>query len=139
MRLFTKIFKTKSSENKLPNGWIEKKVTKDTFVTEIPQEQKDNWAKERREKDKIGQLSKIDGFHNKSNDRQGTIYFVDKGKTCELYYEISGVKEYDILIWFDQLNEWILPQVETIKPIDKLRIKRELHKWLDSKNIRAEL
>ena len=139
MKLFAKIFKTKYEDNKLPKGWTETKVSDNTFVTNIAQEQKDNWDRERREKDKVGQLSKIDGFHDKSNGRQGTIYFVDQGKTCEIYYEISGVKEYDILIWFDKLNEWILPHLEAINPIDKQRIKSELQKWLDSKKIRAEL
>ncbi|MCW3789773.1 hypothetical protein [Plebeiibacterium sediminum] len=139
MKLFAKIFKTKSKERDFPKGMNEIKVSEDTFVTEISKEQKDNSDIERREKDKVGQLSKLDGFHDKPNGRQGTIYYVDHGKTCELYYEISGVKEFDILIWFDQLNEWILPKNEAINQIDKQRIKEKLINWLDLTKIRAEL
>jgi len=136
---FKGLFKQKEQKNGLPNGWTETKISDNAYLTEIPQEQKDNWIKERREKDKVEQLIKKNGFHDKPNGRQGTIYFVDNGKICELYYEISGAKEYDILIWFDHLNKWFLPKVETISPIDKQKIKNELQNWLDSKNIRAEL
>lgn len=139
MKLFAKIFKTKSTGNKLPEGWTETKVTENTFVTEIPKEQKNKWEKERREKDKIEQLIKIEGFHNKSNGRSGTIYYVEKGKICELYYEISGVKKFDILIWFDQLTDWIFPNKEPIKIEDKEAIKNKLVDWLDQNRIRAEL
>ena len=135
---FKELFKQNEQDNELPKGWTETKISDNVYVTEIPQEQKDNWDKERREKDKVERLSKINGFHDKPSGRQGTIYFVDNGKVCELYYEISGVKEYDILIWFDQLNDWFLPKTETITTIDKQKIKKELQSWLDSKNIRAE-
>ena len=139
MKLFAKIFKAKFTKSKLPQGWTETKVSEDIYVTKIPQEQKDNWDNERREKDNVRKLSKKDGFHDKPKGRQGTIYFVDNGKVCELFYEISGAKEYDILIWFDQFNEWILPNVESINQVDKQVIKDKLIHWLDSKNIRVEL
>ena len=139
MRLFSKIFKTKDSNRKLPEGWKETKISENTYLTHIPQEQKDKWGNERRKKDNIDKLSKKDGFHDKPNGRAGTIYYVEKGKVCELDYEISGVKEFDILIYFDQLTEWILPEIETLSLIDKQRIKLELQNWLDSKKIRAEL
>ncbi len=136
---FKGLFKQKERKNGLPNDWTKTKIYDNVYVTEIPQEQKDNWTKERWEKDKVEQLIKKNGFHDKPNGRRGTIYFVDNGKMCELFYEISGVKEYDILIWFDQLNDWFLPKVESISPIDKQKIKKELLRWLDFKNIRAEL
>ena len=139
MKLFAKIFKSKYTKGKLPQGWTETKVSEGTYVAKISQEQKDNWDNERREKDNVRKLSKTDGFHDESNGRQGTIYFVDNGKVCELFYEISGAKEYDILIWFDQLDKWILPKVEPLNQVDKQVIKEKLKYWLDSKNIRAEL
>ena len=49
MKLFSKIFETKSKERDLPKGMTETKVSENTFVTEISQEQKDNWDIERRE------------------------------------------------------------------------------------------
>ena len=139
MKLFNKIFKTKTSKTGLSDGWIETKISEDTYVPEIPQEQKNNWDKERRENDKIGKLCKIDGFHNKPNGRVGTIYYVEKGKVCELYYEISGVKEFDILISFEQLKEWTLPKINVISKNDKYKIKKELLTWLVANKIRAEL
>jgi hypothetical protein len=137
MRLFSKIFKTKSSNHKLPDGWSETKISEDTYVTHIPQEQQDKWENERRKKDNIDKLSDKDGFHDKPNGRAGTIYYVENGKVCELHYEISGVKEFDILINFDQLTEWIFPTKESIS--DKEAIKEKLVVWLNIKKIRAEL
>lgn len=139
MKRFAKIFKTKISEYKLPDEWTATKVPEATFVTEIPKEQKDKWENERREKDKVEQLINIDGFHDKSNGRAGTIYYVEKGQICEMYYEISGVKEFDILIWFDLLSDWILPERKAIKFEEKEAIKEKLVDWLKQKRIRAEL
>jgi hypothetical protein len=137
MRLLSKIFKTMSSNQKIPDGWSETKISKDTYVTHIPQEQKDKWENERRKKDNINKLSKKDGFHDKPSGRAGTIYYVENGKVCELDYEISGVKEFDILINFDQLTEWIYPTKESIS--DKETIKGKLVNWLNKKKIKAEL
>jgi hypothetical protein len=109
MKLFSKIFKTGDSNRKLPEGSTETKISEDTYITHIPQEQKDKWENERRKKDKIDKLSKRDGFYDKSSGRAGTIYYVENGKVCELDYEISGVKEFDILIYFNQLTEWVFP------------------------------
>ena len=139
MKLLKKIFKPKPAEYILPEGWTETEVANNTFVTEIPKAQTDDWANMRREKDKIEQLIKEDGFHDKSNGRAGTIYYVEKGKICELYYEISGVKEFDILIWFEQLNEWIFPERKPIKIEEKEAIKEKLVDWLMQKRTRAEL
>lgn len=134
---FKGLFKAKEQKSTLPNGWTETKISENTFVTKIPQEQRDNWDKERREKDKVGQLSKKDGFHDTSCGRAGTIYYVENGRVCELDYEISGVKEFDILINFDGLTEWIFPTKESIS--DKKAIKEKLVNWLNKKKIRAEL
>ncbi len=114
MKLFSKIFKTKDSNRKLPDDWTETKISDDTYITHIPQEQKYKWKNERREKDKIDKLIKIDGFHDKSSGRTGVIYYVENGKVCELDYKISGVKNFDILMSFDQLAEWVFPIQETI-------------------------
>lgn len=139
MKLFAKIFKPKTSETILPEGWTDTKEAEDLFVTEIPNVQKDTWKNERREKDSVEQLIKIDGFHDIPNGRTGTIYYVKNGKVCELHYEISGVLGFDILIYFDQLTEWVLPEVESMSFIDKQSLKLELQNWLNSNQIRARL
>lgn len=129
----------KNPENKLPEGWTETKISADTYVTHIPQEQKDKWVADRHKRDKVDELIKKDGFYNKPSGRSGTIYYVDKGKLCEIDLEISGVQQYDILIYFDNLKEWILPNKKVMTPVEKLDIKEKLKLWLYQEKLKAEI
>ena len=123
----------------MPDGWTETKISKDTYITHIPQEQKDKWVADRHKRDKVDLLITQDGFHITPPARSGTIYYVDNGKLCEIYLEISGVKQYDILIYFDGLKEWILPDKKIMTEIEKLQIKEKLKVWLNKKKIKADI
>lgn len=67
------------------------------------------------------------------------IYFVENDKFCEIYYEISGVSQYDILIFFDSLSEWAFPQKKEMMDYEKEAIKESLVIWLQIKKIKADL
>jgi hypothetical protein len=123
----------------LPEGWTETKISEDSYIVNVPQEEKDKWKLERWKKDKIESLVKKEGFHLKEQGRSGTIYFVEKGKFCEIDLEISGVSQYDILIFFDGLSEWVFPSKKEMTDTEKEEIKEKLVIWLKIKKIKAEL
>ena len=48
----------------------------------------------------------------------------------EIYTEISGVPEYDFLIWEEGLEDWVYPNRESLSELEKERISKELVFWL---------
>lgn len=139
MNFFKRLFGSTKRGHRLPEGWTETKISDNTYITHIPQEQKDKWVAERHKRDKIDELIKKDGFYDKPNGRAGTIYHVDNGRLCEIDFEISGVKQYDILIYFDGLQEWLLPDKKAMTSVEKISVREKLALWLDKKKINAEL
>jgi hypothetical protein len=127
----------KTSRNEFANGWTETKVSADTYITHIPQEQKEAWITDRHNRDEVSKLIKRDGFYNKPSGRAGTIYYVSQGKLCEIDVEISGVRQYDILIYFQDLKEWLLPFKKSLSTDEKQEIQAKLKLWLLDQNINA--
>jgi uncharacterized protein YbaR (Trm112 family) len=97
------------------------------------------WVNERRKKDKLEKLIKKDGFHMKPQGRWGIIYHIDNGKVLELDWEISGVPQYDILLEFETLHSWSIPDGIPIMLEEELTIRRKLLDWLNKKKIRSDL
>ncbi len=124
---------------KMLDGWTETKISEDTFYASIPQEVLDKWQIQRWKKDKIERLVKKDGFHLKEDGRCGTIYFIENEKFCEIDFEISGVSQYDILIFFDNLSQWVFPLKKKMTDVEKEIIKNKLEIWLKAKKIKAEI
>jgi hypothetical protein len=79
------------------------------------------------------------GFHIISKGREGTIYYVENRKVLEIYLEVSGVPQFDILVYFDSVENWKLPTVQKITLKEKSEVKEKLINWLKAKKIRAEL
>jgi hypothetical protein len=131
--------KSNSKIRKLPNGLRETKTSEDTYVTDISQEQLDNWKIEKWKKDKVDDLLNDDGFHLKQDFRGGTIYFVDNGKVCEIYFELSGVTQFDILVFFENLVEWSFPLKTKMTEIEANEIREKLMIWLDKEKIKSDL
>jgi hypothetical protein len=123
----------------LPKGWTEKKNSEDSYRLNIPSEQIDSWKAKKWKKDNVEKLMKIDGFHMKADGRSGTIYFVEDNKLCEIYFESSAVKEFDILIFFDELSHWELPiRKEMTEDKKKLNLEK-LKIWLKEKKLKSDL
>ena len=131
--------KLDSKTRKLPNGLTETKISEDTYVTNISQEQLDNWKIEKWKKDKVNDLLNDDGFHIKQDFRAGTIYFVEKFKVCEIYFELSGVSKFDILVFFDNLEEWSLPFKIKMTKLEIQEIREKLIIWLNEEKIKFDL
>ena len=123
----------------LPKSWTESKISESSYLTNIPNEEIDKWQIDHWKKDKVNKLIQKDGFYLKPDGRSGTIYFVEENKLCQIYFEISGVKEFDILIFFEQLNQWELPNRKGMLENEKEVIKEKLSIWLGKEKIKADL
>jgi hypothetical protein len=124
---------------KLTDGWTETKISEDAYFVNIPQEELDKWKTGRWTKDKVEKLLNTEGFHIKDHGRAGIIYFVENEKFCEIDFEISGVSQYDILVFFDRLSEWAFPLKKKMTGIEKEVIKDKLVIWLNLKKIKSDL
>ena len=123
----------------LPKGWTEKKISEDSYLLNIPKEQIEAWKIKRWKKDNVEKIITQNGFHLKPEGRNGTIYFVKESQVCEIYFESSAVKEFDILIFFERLTEWELPEKKTLLEIEKKEILEKLMIWLKEKKIKSDL
>ncbi|HOZ98081.1 MAG TPA: hypothetical protein PLS07_15225 [Niabella sp.] len=115
---------------KVANGQYKKHIS--TFVW-------DQWANSRRQKDGLNAFINKNGFHQKQHGRDGTIYYVEKGRVLEIYCEMSGVPQYDLLLVFEKLNHWSIPKNEPISSEKKSDIKKKLEQWLQNNQTKAEL
>jgi hypothetical protein len=123
----------------LPKSWTASKTSENSNLTNISNGEIDKWQIDHWRKDKVNKLIQKDGFYLKPDGRNGTIYFVEKNKLCQIYYETSAVKEFDILIFFEQLKEWELPNKKVMLENEIEIIKEKLLVWLKSKKIKSDL
>lgn len=138
MSLFDWLF-PKKKITVISNGFTTTKISDTVYETHISEEQKQIWDNERWEKDNVIKLLTKEGFHIKSHGRSGSIYYIEQGKMCEVYFEISGVPQYDILPAFSQLKTWKLPNKIPLTKDEKNRIEKELIIWLKDQNIKADI
>ena len=54
------------------------------------------------------------GFTHIRDGRSGFLYYKRAGRMLELYTEISGVPEYNFLIWEEGLEYWVYPDRESL-------------------------
>jgi hypothetical protein len=94
---------------------------------------------ERRKKDGLPGFIHKEGFHMPGNGRGGTLYYVRDRKVGEIYWEISGVPQYDLLIAVNSVNHWALPAPQTMTEAEKQKLRDELEVWLKKQRIRADL
>lgn len=123
----------------LPRGWSMVKIDENTYPAYIAKKYTDGWTTTRRRKDKLDKMLQKDGFYMRAQGRYGMIYYIDNGKVLEIDWEISGVPKYDILLSFDDLTTWSIPENLSITPEDKAVIRLQFQEWLKKKKIRADL
>jgi hypothetical protein len=95
------------------------------------------WNADRRREHKVAELEP--GFSFRASGRDGCIYYREGDKLLELYWEMSGVDEYDILLSLEGLRAWALPDVEPIEPAKQEEILAALRSWLPANKVRALL
>ena len=114
------------------------KHSENLYTCHLSQSTMEKWVNERRNKDKLAKLLKKDGFHLKPHGRSGTIYYIEKGRTAEFDFELSGSNEYDILLFFENSAVWTIPQKIQFTNEEKLKIKADLECWLANKKLRFQ-
>ena len=124
---------------KTPEGWTTVMIDDNHFEHHIAELVKDKWINERRQKDNFDKLIMTDGFHIKYHGRAGMIYYVDNGKVLEIDFEMSGVPQYDLLPYFDNLKSWTIPKNEPFASKEQSAIKDKFLEWLKSKRIKTDL
>lgn len=123
----------------IPKSSTVEKIDETHYQHYYSQKLKDSWDNKRREQDKLKSFINKEGFHLSKGGRNGTLYYIANGKVCEIYWEISGVPQFNILLYFESLDSWALPTKQKMTSDEKEKIKSELLDWLTEKNISAEL
>jgi hypothetical protein len=124
---------------KISNGSTVVKIDNNHFEHYTAEIVKDKWKNERRQKDKLNVLLKKNGFYIKNHGRGGMIYYIDNGKVLEIDFEMSGVPQYDLLLYFDNLKGWAIPKNEPFAFKEQSEIRERLLEWLKSKRIKSDL
>ncbi len=96
-------------KSKTPFGWTTVKSDDTHFVHHISDKLKNEWVRERREKDKVLSLTNKEGIHLKSHGRSGFIYIVDKGRVAEIDFEL-GIN--GLMLFFGKVESWTIADDE---------------------------
>lgn len=102
----------------------------------VPEDSKQH-DEARRQKDNLDGMP--DGFTFKPHGRDGWIYYRDGHKVLEMYWEMSGTREYDLLIHSSQLHSWSLPTCEPLSNDDREKITARLVIWGSKNNLKIEI
>ena len=76
-------------KSKTPFGWTTIKFDDTHFQHHISEKLKEEWATDRREKDKVQELLTKEGVHLKSHGRSGFLYITDNGRIAEVEFELG--------------------------------------------------
>jgi hypothetical protein len=110
----------------------------DFHVVHFSEVDKNRWRNERWERDGVLNLLNKDGFKLIPDGRSGYIYYIEQGILIEVYVEMSGVKEYDMLVYFDEKLERF-PNGSFLNKEEREIFKMKLLAWLNEKRIRSDL
>lgn len=111
---------------KTPFGWTTIKFDDTHFQHNISEKLKEEWAAERREKDKVQALITKEGVHLKSHGRSGFLYITDNEKIAEVEFEL-GIN--GLILYFNSLANWSLPTKKTLTKDEKQKIKNDIINW----------
>ncbi len=80
-----------------------------------------------------------EGFTFKPQGRSGFVYYKESNHVLEIYWEMSGVPEFDILISPLEIREWTVPPGCPISPEKQKEIVAGLGKFLVASKVRADI
>ena len=78
-------------------------------------------------------------FKMNRSGRSGSITYQSGDKKIEIYWEMSGVPEYDILLAPIDLKEWYNPKGVKIPLEVQMQILQELRSWFKEQNLKTEI
>jgi hypothetical protein len=82
---------------------------------------------------------KKNGFHMVRDGREGTLYYVNKGRFKEFYVELCGDPQYSIIIAFNRVTGYVLPERVRLTDEEKKQLKVDLQACLHRQGILALL
>ena len=68
--------------------------------------------------------------------RCGHLRFLEENRYADTYYELSGVPEFDLLVWVKDLKQW--SNGNPITEEEKIIIFSALQEWANKKNVKCE-
>ena len=80
-----------------------------------------------------------EGYTFKAEGRSGFVYYRDGDHVLEIYWEMSGVPQYDILIAPLEITKWTSPADRPIPPEKRQQIIDGLKTYLLAQKIRADI
>ena len=119
----------------LPFGWTTIKVDEHHFQSFISSKLKNEWADERRRKDKVDDLLAKNGVHQKSHGRTGYIYFVKNGRLAELEYELGTE---GLIVWMESVHGWSIPFQKDFDKDEKEELISSIKEWSVKAKISVE-
>jgi hypothetical protein len=121
----------KDVKSKTPFGWTTIKFDDTHFQHHISEKLKEEWATERREKDKVQELLTKEGVYLKSHGRSGYIYYVANCKIAEIDFEL-GVNA--LILYFSRTRNWELPKQIPLTTEEKQKIRIDIINWANKTN-----
>ena len=113
-------------KSKTPFGWTTIKFDDTHIQHHISEKLKEEWATDRREKDKVQELLTKEGVHLKSHGRSGFLYITDNGRIAEVEFEL-GMN--GLILYFNSLTNWSLPTKQTLTVDDKQKVRNDIINW----------
>lgn len=113
-------------KSKTPFGWTTTKFDDTLFQHHISEKLKEEWATERREKDKVQELLTKEGVNLKSHGRSGFLYITKNERIAEVEFEL-GMN--GLILNFKSLTNWSLPTKQTLTADEKQKIKIDINNW----------
>jgi len=78
------------------------------------------------------------GYTFKADGRSGYVYYREGERVLEIYWEMSGVPEYDILISLSEIRNWTTPEAVLIPSDKRDQIISGLKEFLVASRIRPD-
>jgi len=80
-----------------------------------------------------------EGATLKMKGRYGAIYYKKDLSYIDIYAELSGVPQYQLLIWFKDISHWTYPSYREITQEEKSLIKDEIINYLEKEGISSDI
>jgi hypothetical protein len=71
-----------------------------------------------------------DGFSLKTEGRSGYLYYREEVRMLEMHVEMSAVRKYSFILYWEDLEKWIFPDEVTIDDEEKARLTDLTKQWL---------
>jgi len=78
-------------------------------------------------------------FHLEMKGRSGYIVYHEENRLLNIYVEVSGAPEYDLVAGYESFEFWSEPEKEPIDEKRRLEIIEKTKAWAESQRIRLDI